>query len=495
MPKIKVGPILGLESDTQYTVCFSTDKNVAETQWAIDGKKVSCQKVGNTPSSTVWKAVYKVSLGNDSKNISYQILIDGEGGSCKNKRDEWYFYSPGKRQDPKFAYMSCNGFSSLDLMHKTQEPYGLWEKMLKQNQDEPLSLMLMGGDQLYGDSIWSSVPELKKWNDLPHDKKISSRPVSKTLCDQIDRFYDTLYQERWNTSAMSLMLATVPSVMMWDDHDIFDGWGSFPSDIQNCSVFQQIFKTAKSYFEIFQIRSKNNVTLLDKDAGHYAFALEFRGYHILALDNRSERTLGQVMSHDSQWPLLNDYLQQLDDGGHLLVLSGVPVVYRDFSSTESVFDATPWEEELTDDLKDHWRSKNHQGERARLIHRILDSTARRAKINAECKTVILSGDVHIGCLGVIHNQTNGCKIHQVVSSGIVHPAPSRLQWIGIMAVTNDRPEYLDENREVHISMLKPFASDQYIRCRNYITLSMGSDKKLWVNWESEGKDKPYYPIQ
>lgn len=379
-------------------------------------------------------------------------------------------------------------------MHKTQNPYALWEKCLNITK-KPNFHHADGGDQLYGDSIWSSVPALQKWNKLSHKEKTYSRRVSKTLCEQIDRFYDRLYQERWNNAAMSMMLASAPSVMMWDDHDIFDGWGSFPADIQACPVFQQIYSTAKHYFELFQIRSKNNSTLLDKRADHYAFALTFRNYHILALDNRSERTLDQVMGSKTQWPLINEYLKTIDDDGHLLVMSGVPVVYRDFSFAESTMEATPWEEELTDDLKDHWRSKNHQGERARLIHRLLDNVQRRTQNSPDCKTVILSGDVHIGCIGVIHNQAKNCKIHQVVSSGIVHPAPSRLQWIGIMAVTNDREEYLDEDRNIHISMLTPFASDQYIRNRNYITLSMGTDKKLWVNWESEGKDAPYYPIQ
>ena len=360
--------------------------------------------------------------------------------------------------------------------------------------EEPFSLMLMGGDQLYADDIWSAVPELKKWNSLNHEDKIV-RKASKSLCDQIDRFYDKLYQERWANEFMSLMLATVPSVMMWDDHDIFDGWGSFPVDLQNSDIFQQIFKTAKYYFELFQIRSKKNTSLLDPAAEHYAFALKLRDYHILALDNRTERTLDQVMSKNKQWPTVNNYLSSIDAGDHLLVLSAVPIVYRDFSFTESIFDSTPWEEELTDDLKDHWRSKEHQGERARLINRLLDNAERRKIANPDSKTVILSGDVHIGCIGVINDKARECKVHQIISSGIVHPAPSRLQWIGIMTVTNDRDEYLDENRDIHISMLKPFASDQYIRHRNYVTLFMGDDKKLWANWESEGKDNPHYPIQ
>src|SRR5690606_10842209 len=133
----------------------------------------------------------------------------------------------------------------------------------------------------------------------------------------------------------------IPSVMMWDDHDIFDGWGSFPDTLLECDVFQYIFSTAKKYFEMFHIRSRFNKSLLDPAADHYAFALDFRGYRILALDNRAERTLAHVMS-DAQWEKVIDYLKE-DKKAHLLVLSAVPVVYRDFSAAEKAFDATPWE--------------------------------------------------------------------------------------------------------------------------------------------------------
>lgn len=494
MNKLKLGPVLGVESDTRYTLCFSSEPDVVEAELEFDGHIVTCQSIGDTPSSRVWRVSFEVPVTDNGKTITYKILMAGERAICRNGRDHWQLYSPGRGEESKVVYTSCNGFSSLDLMHKTQKPFRLWKKMAKAHQTEPVSLLLMGGDQLYADSIWTEVAELRKWNGLSHKKKIA-RKASKTLQSQVDRFYDRLYQDRWSNEYMSLMLASVPSVMMWDDHDIFDGWGSFPKALQSCDVFQLIFKTAKRYFELFQIRSRENVSLLKPDASHYASAFRFRDYHILTLDNRTERSLKQVMGRDTQWPLLNGYLDNLDEDGHLLVLSAVPVVYRDFSFAEGVLDATPWEEELTDDLKDHWRSKEHQGERARLIHRLLDSVKRRADVNSESKTVILSGDVHLGCIGVIRDKARNCKIHQVVSSGIVHPAPSKLQWIGIMAVTNDRDECLDENRDIEISMLTPFASDKYIRCRNYVTLNVGSDHKLWVNWISEGKDKPCFPIQ
>ncbi|MFC4273011.1 alkaline phosphatase family protein [Sneathiella chungangensis] len=499
MPNLKVGPILGVEAETAYTVIFSTAPEVQAAEWIVDGTPKPCRIVGETPSSRVWRGEQTIAAptGQTGKKVEYRIEIDGATADCGNGRSNWEFYVPGKGERPKFAYASCNGFSSLDLMHKTEKPYLLWQEMAEKHRDgdeAPFSLLLLGGDQLYADSIWTAVPELQEWNALPRTEKIT-RVANTTMRPQIDKFYDKLYQSRWTDPHMSLMLASIPSVMMWDDHDIFDGWGSFPDDLLECEVFQYIFTTAKKYFEMFQIRSRFNASLLDNQADHYAFALKFRGYNVLALDNRAERTLERVMS-EAQWDKVIDYLKKKTDG-HLLVLSAVPVVYRDFSFTEGVFDATPWEEELTDDLKDHWRSKNHQGERARLIHRLLDNVEKRDGANSQkdLKTVILSGDVHIGCIGVIHDSKRHCKVHQVVSSGIVHPAPSRLQWIGIMTVTNDDTEYLDENRDIRISMLTPFASDQYIRRRNYVTLQMGTDEKLWVNWESEGKDDPCYPIQ
>jgi hypothetical protein len=218
-------------------------------------------------------------------------------------------------------------------------------------------------------------------------------------------------------------------------------------------------------------------------------SLKFGTYTVLALDNRSERTLSQVMS-ESHW---NDIAAALNycTSGDLLVMTAVPVVYRDFAAAESIVDSTPWEEEVTDDLKDHWRAKEHQGERQKLIMRLLDNAKMR-----KGKTVLLSGDVHVGCLGVIRDkrEAGSINIHQVVSSGIVHPAPTYIQWLGILAITNDDTEYLDENKSITADMLKPYGSNQYIRARNFVTLLEGSDNKLWVNWMLEGKDKPAYPL-
>jgi len=501
--RLLVGPLLGLESDSLYTVCFRTDPSVRQAQVSFNGQSIAAQAVGTTWSGVVWRAELALPLREVQQQVRYEIRLDDQL-AYNQDGCEWTFHVPGKAEKPRLLYASCNGFSSPDLAVKTERPYILWGKIRKFQIAEmakaaagdaasPYALMLLGGDQLYADDLWTHVPLLRKWSHERQDKKLKTK-VSKTLLNQLDRFYDELYQRCWSKPDMSLMLATIPSVMMWDDHDIFDGWGSYPDALQQCAVYQAIYDVAKRYFELFQIRSRANRALLDRDAPYYALALRFRGYHILALDNRAERTRWQVMS-DGQWHRLIDQLDQQVGAGDLLVMSGVPVVYRDFALTEMAFESTPWEEELTDDLKDHWRAKEHQGERARLIMRLLDNLAKRQQ-TGPARTVILSGDVHLGCLGVVNDrrQEAGRKIHQLVSSGIVHPAPSRIQWEGIMAVTNDDPEYLNEDRSIEIRLIKPYGSGNYLRTRNYISLLEGTDGKLWVNWVCDSDEKPAYPL-
>ena len=79
-------------------------------------------------------------------------------------------------------------------------------------------------------------------------------------------------------------------------------------------------------------------------------------------------------------------------------------------------------------------------------------------------------------------------------SGIVHPAPTRIEWFGIMAITNDKNEWLNEDKTIETSIIGPFGSEKYLRVRNYVTLKEGVDNKLWVNWICESKDKPAYPL-
>ena len=491
--KLALGPLLSVEDDNKYVICFLS-KNDSDFSIFIDKEEIKAEKIGILKSGNFYRAEFEIKQSKKSKTITYNILNNNTNSNTTDafNRDSWSFYVPSSTEKPKFAYASCNGFSSPDLLAKTDEPYLLWDKLIEQHGNEPFSILIMGGDQVYADELWSKVKELEEWSRLNMNDKIK-RKATKAMIRNLDTFYESLYIKKWSDEQMSLCLASIPTVMMWDDHDIFDGWGSYPQELLDCDVYQNIFKTAKKYFEIFQIRSLKNQTLLTKDRTHFSFALKFRNYHILGLDNRTQRSIYQVMGND-QWKDLNTYLDENILNDNLLVLSAVPVVYRDFSLTENLVDFTSWQEELTDDLKDHWRAKEHQGERMRLIMRLFMNIEKRKVSKRNTRTVILSGDVHVGSLGVINDHKNLNKIHQVVSSGIVHTPPTYIEWLGITAVTNDNNEYLNEDKTIETSMLTPIGSAKYLRVRNFVTLNEGSDEKLWINWICDNKDRPCYAL-
>ena len=488
-PKMMVGPLLGVENDSVYTVCFLSDRTIDGCDLFVnDARTASFRKIADTYSGQFWRAEFPVVADSSPRDWTYEIRSNGTQLQGVSGASQWTFHVPSSSEKPRIGYASCNGFSSAKLIKKTGEPYYLWKRMCQQQEKGPLSLLIMGGDQLYADEIWESslTPTIVNWSGLSRSRRISYR-VGVKISKELNRFYETLYVKRWSQPQMAHMMASVPTVMMWDDHDIIDGWGSYKPDLQGCEVFQEIFRAAKRYFELFQLRSSHNNALLNSGA-HGSFGLRFHDYLILGLDNRSERTRNQVMSR-SHWDDIKVWLQsQSGWGGNFVVLSGIPVAYRSFSSVEAVFAATPWEEELEDDVLDHWSAREHQGERMRLIMNLMGFVG-----ESGCRGIILSGDVHVGALGVIKDTRNDLEIHQVISSGIVHPPPSAFEWLGLRAVTSDDKESIG-NGQITTEMICPFGSDKYIRARNYAVLEEGTDNKVWVSWICEGEMKPEYGI-
>jgi len=226
---LMIGPLLGVESDTDYTVCFLTDKTVSSATVIMDDISVQATQIQTTPKGYFWRVEAEIPANSSGKFVSYTINLNNNKANDKHGRDRWTFYVPGLDEKPIFAYTSCNGFSSADILTKTENPYALWEDMQRKHYQQPFSILMMGGDQLYADEIWSAVPELEKWLQLTKVEK-TSRTFNATMRDQVNRFYEKLYCQRWDNPSMSLMMASIPTVMMWDDHDIFDGWGSYPED-------------------------------------------------------------------------------------------------------------------------------------------------------------------------------------------------------------------------------------------------------------------------
>jgi hypothetical protein len=497
--ELKVGPLLGLESDNLYTVCFLAKKGLENLRVVCGDAITPAEMIEETPSGRFFRAELAVPIPEEGTEQSYSVHSDA--GVCQDAfgRSEWTFHVPAgvSHEEIRIAYASCNGFSADPGPSKgAKSHYALWESMREQHRERPLSVLIMGGDQLYADEIWTSklCSTIEDWNELDYERRIDAN-VTKTMRKQLGVFYESLYLRHWQKEDMAFMMASVPTLMMWDDHDIFDGWGSYPKELQECDVYQAIYQEAARHFELFQIRSRHNGSLLDASAPHFSFALEFRGHGVLALDNRSERSLTPVMSARN-WNAVKGWLDSPDRNGleSLLVLSAVPVVYRSFACVESVMGASPWQEELEDDVRDHWTSDRHEGEREKLIMNLLSFKERIQP--GKGYVVILSGDVHVGSVGVVddrRDENHRRQIQQVVSSAIVHPPPGWAAWEGLKLLTGDRREKL-EGAEVFSETLRPLGGGKFIRARNYATLEVGSDDKFWVEWVCDDGNRREFGI-
>jgi hypothetical protein len=74
------------------------------------------------------------------------------------------------------------------------------------------------------------------------------------MAEEVDKFYLSNYKDKFFKSPEYVnILPNIPGIYMWDDHEIFDGYGSYPDYIQNCPIMRNIFALAKKYFCMFQL--------------------------------------------------------------------------------------------------------------------------------------------------------------------------------------------------------------------------------------------------
>lgn len=508
MPREKLlGPILFLRQGILETWRFSVGL------W-VEASGAGALKLSFTPADGVSSPVsprpggnvlggewlmWDVEVQRTDKERRFAYQITGLTESCQFDN----LVIPARGQAPRVAFFSCNGIE--DPRKWTGQPAmeRLWPLMLRRHSQpaDPdgsggaYHVLVGGGDQIYCDGVWRTdhLKDLASWKERKAVK------VTPTIRKEIEDVYAEMYS-RWRDSYFRDLHARIPAVYTWDDHDIFDGWGSYDDGLQRCDLFKAIFSTARRAFTAFQLGSSDlggETLCLEPGAGHFLQAVRFEDkLDMLLLDLRSQRTFNRVMDED-QWKALHAYLaSRVKDGAtpsHLLVVSSIPIVYLNFSTAEKFLDWFPWRQTLEDDLHDQWESGPHQQERGRLIMTLLDHAAQtRTRIS------VLSGDVHVGARGKIvsrrpahlFSQETESTIHQLTSSGIVFPPPSALALAGMRAISKEGPTPVIQVSQVETEVVPVSARHFLLGCNNWLSLEpdqnwQGSAKRLWVRWMTE----------
>jgi hypothetical protein len=513
-----VGPILHLKQGDSQTWRFTVSVWARRERGASSAKQLTLT-FDSTSQATVdptprdaggfhngrW-LIWNVSIPRRAAELETSYLLEGfTDGAVEVDR----VVVPAVDQAPRVAFFSCNGVQHPEDWTTQPEMERLWNRMHErhdapENPDGsagPYHVLVGGGDQLYCDKIWSDVPELQALDTWEKRQQAKVRPA---LRREIEAMYASFYA-RWRVSWSADLLARIPGLYIWDDHEIFDGWGSYEENLQQSEVFKAIFAVARKAFMLFQLGGDlrpGRSLCLGPQEGHFLQAVHFPAqFDVLALDLRSQRTQGQVMA-ETQWSALKKYLQDREAAGgtapHLLVVSSVPVVYLNFAAAERFLDWLPWRQNLEDDLRDQWESPAHQEERARLIMTLLD----HAKA-AQTRVTILSGDVHVGARGRITSrrpehllgQETEEVMHQLTSSAIVYPPPRALTLAGMRVIAKEGPVALSAISHVETEVVPLGARHFLLGQNNWLSIEPdltwpSSRKQLWVRWVTEDGDVP-----
>lgn len=509
----RLGPVLqflGCANDEwRLSALWVQDSGDAPPSLSVDGCAV---KVTQAPvpgmDCTAWRFEFALPQGAAVREVSYTTGGETHGLSV-----------PARGTMPSLGYASCNGFSDPRAMKSVREPNAQWARLrrLHGQQDRvgdqtfgPLQLLLLGGDQVYSDAMWATIPELKAWTELPWRRRVKAA-FTAAMRSKLQTYFSRIYIDRWSQAEVAQALACLPTVMMWDDHDIMDGWGSHPAELHECPVFQGIFEVARAAFELFQRQmtgAAHAAALPGQDWHNSAYRIGSMG--LLVLDMRSERSpragdsaagggvlqVEQVLSPRS-WQAVYRWLVAQEAAGdmkHLFVMSSIPVVHPSFELLEKLLGILPGRQEIEDDLRDHWTSPPHRAERLRLIHRLLQSGGKGVRVT------ILSGDVHVAAVGVIESergegQQGGRVINQLTSSGIVHPAPPGVVLF-FLEQACQKVEAID--RGIRGVMHEfPTTGHRMIGNRNFLTLQPdppGAAARYWANWWVDGEPHPYTKV-
>ena len=159
----------------------------------------------------------------------YQILrrgrvVFGASGSFRTMP------LPGSMADILFIAVSCNH------QEDQNEDEGAWPQVAAFIEKADPRFLILIGDQIYmdqGRNLWA--------------EHLASEPaVRRTAMAE-------KYQQNWSRETLSGLLANIPTYMMWDDHDIRDGWGSWAPDSPTLAEKYpdgaDIFERHNAYFE------------------------------------------------------------------------------------------------------------------------------------------------------------------------------------------------------------------------------------------------------
>ncbi|MCY4487795.1 MAG: alkaline phosphatase D family protein [Deltaproteobacteria bacterium] len=353
-----------------------------------------------------------------------------------------------ERRAFQFALFSCHKpYAVNGLFHQRTETANLdmWDFLgatLRRHENE-VDLVIAGGDVCYSDGvetldIWRHLNRTMRKEDgrlLPDEKAMLS-------------WYRDIYRGYWGFESVQQVFDGFPTYMIWDDHEIGDGWGSYyfdPEDGQDGvrrllpdfeerglshgegrELMRRMFRAARRAY--FEYEHSHNPPTAD---GALDYGFRRGGCAFYVLDGRGQRDVERqsyrILGRE-QFDRFAAWVGGLtpEDTPFLFVVSAVPVLH----TRAALVQADEHLGGLGDDLRDSWEHELHTTEREALMKVLFDAAARGIKVS------VLSGDVHVSAVFAIEDGA-GHRIYQLTSSAITYSLSLPQSWVLRLGAADD----------------------------------------------------------
>ena len=224
MPRLVLGPLLRYTGDDDATIWVETDA-------PCEVEVLGCRERTFHVSGHHYALVHVTGLEPEA-TIPYAVALDGE--HAWPEPDSPYPPSVIRTVAGKGAFRIAWGSCRVDAPHeppyslrKDEHPAGREVDALRVLADHmcreadpagwPHALVMLG-DQVYADEVGVEVRE--------HIR--ATRDVTLPPYETVANFeeYTWLYRASWSEPHIRWLLSTVPSAMIFDDHDVHDDWNT-----------------------------------------------------------------------------------------------------------------------------------------------------------------------------------------------------------------------------------------------------------------------------
>ncbi|TIA92650.1 hypothetical protein E3P81_01381 [Wallemia ichthyophaga] len=330
-------------------------------QKSVNGQPIYVYR-GPSGTFTFWRFMIDVPLGESENAVEYGI----NGGA------RYAFHVPAHSQHLRWIGQSCNGFSMGVNPADFNGPFRLWDDVLRQHKEKPFHTVVGGGDQIYCD-ILMREPELQDWVSMEDGEEKQKMPLTEPIAFALDRFFFNHYSKWFRAGSFGEAVAKIPQVNILDDHDLIDGFGSYPDELMYSPIFNKIGTSGYFWYLLFQqftvmevdgsritspqgfgeitsaqVRARQKAEenkvpapkphtfksmIIGGEGVYIPFpthnTLTYLGpkVYMLGLDCRAERKLDQMCSRTT-WDLCFEAIKRLPEQVEQLVwLIGVPLLY------------------------------------------------------------------------------------------------------------------------------------------------------------------------